>query len=81
MGYIVSQFLFIYALSALLSFFPCRAIMNWLTGIGISVAISIGTQILLSIGCVFLLLISSMPVMLTAVRRYSTEDGSYVQSY
>ena len=81
MGYIVSQFLFIYALSALLSFFPCRAIMNWLTDIGISVSISIGTQILLSMGCVLLLLISSMPAMLTAVRRYSTEDGSYVQSY
>ena len=78
---IMVQFLCIYSAAAVLAFLPCRLLINWLAGMNVSISISLGMQVFLTIGCIILLLIASLPVILSALRNYTREDGGYVPSY
>jgi hypothetical protein len=80
-GYIVAQFTLIYTFAVIIAFYPCRAIIDWLTELGISVEIAMNTQVLLSMGCILLLLIASLPTIISALRKYTREDGQYIAAY
>lgn len=71
----------LYLLALALSACPFRWALNWMGETNLSVPVSAGNQMVLSLAGYVLIVLMSVPAVWRAVRKYTREDGRYVQAY
>lgn len=71
----------LYLLALALSAYPCRWVLDWMGENNLSIPVSAGNQTVLSLAGYVLIVLMSVPAVWRAVRKYTREDGRYVQAY
>ncbi len=78
---VLGKLALLYLLALALSAYPCRWVLNWMGETNLSIMVSAGNQMVLSLAGYVLIVLMSVPAVWRAVRKYTREDGRYVQAY